>query len=87
MWSLFYLAITRTIAMQQKRLHIAKVRKKDEFYTQLQDIERECPRYREQFKGKVIFLNCDDPAESDFWRYFALNFTQLGLKKLIATHF
>lgn len=73
--------------MAQKNLHIAKHQKLDEFYTQIGDIERECSRYREQFAGKVIFLNCDDPVESNFWRYFALNFTQLGLKKLIATHF
>lgn len=73
--------------MSQKNLHTAKQQKLDEFYTQIGDIERECSRYREQFKGKVIFLNCDDPVESNFWRYFALNFTRLGLKKLIATHF
>lgn len=73
--------------MVQKNLHVAKQQKLDEFYTQIGDIERECSRYREQFKGKVIFLNCDDPMESNFWRYFALNFTRLGLKKLIATHF
>ena len=73
--------------MAQKNLHLAKQQKLDEFYTQIGDIERECSRYREQFKGKVIFLNCDDPVESNFWRFFALNFTRLGLKKLIATHF
>ncbi len=73
--------------MAQKNLHIAKQQKLDKFYTQIGDIERECSRYREQFSGKVIFLNCDDPVESNFWRYFALNFTRLGLKKLIATHF
>lgn len=73
--------------MAQKNLHIAKQQKLDEFYTQIGDIERECSPYREQFKGKVIFLNCDDPVGSNFWRYFALNFTRLELKKLIATHF
>lgn len=73
--------------MAQKNLHVAKQQKLDEFYTQIGDIERECSRYRKQFKDKVIFLNCDDPVESNFWRYFALNFTRLGLKKLIATHF
>lgn len=73
--------------MAQKNLHIAKQQKLDEFYTQIGDIERECSRYREQFKGKVIFLNCDDPMESNFWRHFALNFTRYGLKKLVATHF
>lgn len=73
--------------MAQKNLHIAKQQKLDEFYTQIGDIERECSRYREQFKGKVIFLNCDDPVESNFFRYFALKFEYLGLKKLVATHF
>lgn len=73
--------------MTQQNLHTAKQQKSDEFYTQISDIERECSHYKSQFKGKVIFLNCDDPLESNFWRYFALNFTHLGLKKLIATHF
>lgn len=73
--------------MVQKNLHTAKQQKKDEFYTQLRDIELECMKYKDQFRDKVIFLNCDDPRESNFWRYFALNFTHLGLKKLIATHF
>lgn len=73
--------------MAQKNLHVARQQKLDEFYTQIGDIERECSRYREQFKGKVIFLNCDDPVESNFWRHFALNFTRYGLKKLVATHF
>lgn len=73
--------------MAQKNLHVAKQQKLDEFYTQIGDIERECSRYREQFKGKVIFLNCDDPVESNFWRHFALNFTRYGLEKLVATHF
>lgn len=73
--------------MVQKNLHTAKQQKKDEFYTQLRDIELECMKYKDQFRDKVIFLNCDDPVESNFWRYFALNFTHLGLKKLIATHF
>jgi hypothetical protein len=84
----FYFAITRKIAnMAQKNLHVAKQQKLDEFYTQIGDIERECAHYKDQFRGKVIFLNCDDPKESNFWRYFALNFTHLGLKKLVATHF
>lgn len=73
--------------MTQSNLHTAKQQKKDEFYTQIGDIERECSRYKDQFKDKIIFLNCDDPVESNFWRYFALNFTTLGLKKLVATHF
>ena len=59
--------------------------KKDEFYTQLPDIEEEMKHYRKHFKGKTVLCNCDDPFESNFFRYFALNFNRLGLKKLIAT--
>lgn len=73
--------------MAQKNLHKAKQQKMDEFYTQHPDIEYECERYREQFKGKVVYLNCDDPEESEFWRYFANNFDFFGLKKLVATHY
>lgn len=61
--------------------------KKDEFYTQLTDIEKEMRHYRKHFKGKTIFCNCDDPFESNFFKYFVLNFNRLGLKKLIATCF
>ena len=61
--------------------------KKDEFYTQLPDIEAEMHHYREQLRGKVILCNCDDPYESNFFKYFALNFNFLGLKKLIATSY
>lgn len=71
--------------MAQKDLAIAKTSKKDEFYTQLSDIEKELVHYREYFRGKVVFCNCDDPYESNFFKYFALNFNALGLKKLIAT--
>jgi len=66
-------------------LNFAKSAKNDEFYTQLTDIEKEMYHYREQFRGKVIFCNCDDPYESNFFKYFALSFNFLGLKKLIAT--
>ena len=59
--------------------------KKDEFYTQLTDIEKEMRYYRAHFKGKIVFCNCDDPFESNFFKYFVLNFNKLGLKKLIAT--
>ena len=59
--------------------------KKDEFYTQLTDIEKELRYYRKHFKGKTVFCNCDDPFESNFFKYFVLNFNRLGLKKLIAT--
>jgi hypothetical protein len=68
-------------------LSTAKLQKKDEFYTQLADIENELRHYKEQFRGKVIFCNCDDPYESNFFKYFANNFNHLGLKKLIATSF
>jgi len=61
--------------------------KKDEFYTQLGDIEKELKHYKDQFRGKVVFCNCDDPRESNFVKYFSMNFEHLGLKKLIATHF
>ena len=61
--------------------------KKDEFYTQLVDIERELGHYKDHFKWKVIFCNCDDPEESNFYFYFAQNFEFLGLKKLISTHY
>jgi hypothetical protein len=70
-----------------KNLHEAKNAKKDEFYTQLSDIEKELGHYKEYFKGKIVFCNCDDPTESNFWKYFTLNFEFLELRKLIATHF
>lgn len=66
-------------------LGAAKASKKDEFYTQLSDIEKELVHYREYFRDKVVFCNCDDPYESNFFKYFALNFNALRLKKLIAT--
>ena len=66
-------------------LGAAKTSKKDEFYTQLSDIEKELVHYRDYFRDKVVFCNCDDPYESNFFKYFALNFNALGLKKLIAT--
>lgn len=59
--------------------------KNDEFYTQLVDVEAELRHYRDQFRGKVVFCNCDDPYESNFFKYFAMNFNHLGLKKLITT--
>lgn len=70
-----------------KSLNKASKNKKDEFYTQLTDIEKELGHYKEHFKDKIVFCNCDDPEESNFWKYFSLNFKYLGLKKLIATHF
>src|SRR3989339_1508749 len=68
-------------------LHKASKAKKDEFYTQLIDIEKELKHYKEQFRGKVVYCNCDDPFESNFFKYFAANFNALGLKKLITTSF
>lgn len=64
-------------------LHIAKSAKKDEFYTQLSDIESELKYYEKHFKNNVVFCNCDDPRNSNFFNYFSCNFEKLGLKKLI----
>jgi hypothetical protein len=65
-------------------LHSAKKSKKDEFYTQLSDIERELRHYKDHFEGKVVYCNCDDPRVSNFFHYFSYNFEKLGLKKLLA---
>lgn len=71
--------------MASSDLNKANEGKKDEFYTQLVDIQAELKHYEKHFKGKVVFCNCDDACGSDFFKYFALNFNYLGLKKLIAT--
>ena len=68
-----------------KDLRAAKQKQKNEFYTQLSDIEKELKHYKDYFKGKVVFCNCDDPFESNFFKYFAMNFNSFGLKKLIST--
>ena len=68
-----------------RNLHKAKSNKKDEFYTQLSDIENELKYYRSHFRGKVIYCNCDDPRVSNFFTFFSLQFRGLGLKKLITT--
>jgi hypothetical protein len=73
--------------MANDNLTNAKKAKNDEFYTQLSDIEKEMTHYKDFFKGKTIFCNCDDPEESNFWKYFEFNFMFLGLKKLISTHY
>ena len=73
------------MANNNKALSAANKAKKDEFYTQLSDIENELRHYKEHFKGKTVFCNCDDPYESNFFKYFAINFNHLGLKKLICT--
>ena len=65
----------------------AKSAKSDEFYTQLTDVEKELRHYRPHFAGKTVFCNCDDPTCSAFWMYFHLNFAELGLKKLLSTHY
>ena len=66
-------------------LHAAKKAKKDEFYTQRVDIENELRHYKAHFKGKIVLCNCDDPRQSEFFKYFVENFEKLGLKKLVAT--
>lgn len=68
-----------------RNLTKAKKNKKDEFYTQLSDIENELRHYKKHFKDKVIYCNCDDPRVSNFFHYFSYRFEQLGIKKLIAT--
>ena len=71
--------------MANKNLNAAKAAKMDEFYTQMTDIERELQHYWQHFRDKVVLCNCDDPYESYFFKYFALHFNHLGLKKLICT--
>ncbi|WP_251198560.1 adenine-specific methyltransferase EcoRI family protein [Anaerotardibacter muris] len=70
---------------EDRDLASAKKQKKDEFYTQLSDIEKEMRYYKKHFRGKTVFLNCDDPFESKFFEYFVKKFNSFGLKKLIAT--
>ena len=70
---------------QNTNLTLAKANKKDEFYTQLSDIERELKHYKKHFKDKVVLCNCDDPRVSNFFHFFSCNFEKFGLKKLIAT--
>jgi len=70
---------------KNKDLNTAFKNKADEFYTSLTDIEKEMRYYKEQFKDKIVLCNCDDPYESNFFKYFAMNFNFFGLKKLIAT--
>ena len=73
------------MANKNKQLQKANSSKKDEFYTQLTDIEKELKHYKDHFKDKVVFCNCDDPRVSNFFHYFSYNFEKLGLKKLITT--
>ena len=74
-----------TEKIKKRNLQAAKTSKKDEFYTQLVDIERELRYYKSHFKDKVVYCNCDDPRVSNFFHFFSYNFEKLGLKKLIAT--
>ena len=73
--------------MATKSLHSAKKSKNDEFYTQYEDIQLELNNYKNTFEGKVVFCNCDDPYESQFFQYFIKNFNYLKLKKLICTSY
>lgn len=74
------------LTWQQDSLQQAKKNKKDEFYTQLVDIENELQHYTSVFKNKIVYLNCDNPRTSNFYRYFVDNFTKLQLRKVIATY-
>ncbi len=71
------------MANNNKILGEAKANKKDEFYTQLSDIENELRHYKAHFRDKVVLCNCDDPRVSNFFKYFAMNFEHLGLKHLL----
>lgn len=71
---------------KNENLRAARAVKNDEFYTRLCDIEQELVYYKQHFRDKIIYCNCDDPALSNFWRYFHLNFSFLGLRGLISTH-
>lgn len=75
------------MASANTNLHKAKGAKNDEFYTQLTDVAKELMHYKAHFKDKIVLCNCDDPTWSAFWKYFHLNFAELGLKKLISTHY
>ena len=72
---------------KNKNLNSAAKAKKDEFYTRIEDIENECGHYTKFFRDKIIFCNCDDPYESNFFAYFAMNFNTFGLKKLISSSY
>lgn len=69
------------------RINKARRDKKDEFYTMIEDVEREMSHHIHHFKDKVVYCNYDNPKMSAFWKYFHVNFTKLGLKKLVATYF
>ena len=73
------------MAKKNTNLHNARTAKNDEFYTQLSDIEKEMAHYKDFFKDKIVYCNCDDARESNFFKFFSNNFESLGLKKLITT--
>lgn len=75
------------MAVDNKKMNAAKAAKKDEFYTQLHDIEEELQYYKQHFEDKVVYCNCDDPEWSNFWKFFHDNFKDLKLRKLIATYY
>lgn len=72
--------------MSNQNLLTAKNKKNDEFYTRLEDIQKELDNYKEYFKDKIIYCNCDDIYSSNFYKYFKDNFNKLGIKKIIATN-
>lgn len=75
------------MASAKANLDKARAAKNDEFYTKLEDVSKELVNYTKYFKDKIVYCNCDDPKRSAFWRYFHLNFDELGLRKLISTHY
>ena len=72
--------------MAKDNLEKAKRAQNDEFYTLYSDVAKEMVHYQQHFKGKIVYCNCDNPEWSSFWRYFHINFSDMGLKKLIATY-
>ena len=72
---------------RNENLYKAKTEKNDEFYTRLMDVVEELKYYKDHFRDKIVFCNCDDPTRSAFWKYFHLNFGKLGLRKLVSTHY
>lgn len=76
-----------TMESKNSNLQRARRAKNDEFYTRIEDVEAELWHYRDHFRGKTVYLNCDNPRWSAFWWYFCLQFGELGLERLIATHY
>lgn len=84
---LLFSVTKRRKAMAKVHLEAAKAAKNDEFYTRREDIEKELMHYKEHFRDKVVYCNCDDPTRSEFWQFFVRVFKDWGIKKLIATHY